>query len=717
MRDDGYFEKWASAVLGVVCLFLVWHLARRFNDSRAAVPQQRLARSRSRRPPMFVSHRPHRLDKIREVAPVTKPTPPRSAHAEHTSKPRSARAAAKMPAPARTQVAAVHPDPAPAPPPAPAVAEFKPLGYVERPDGSVEGVVAEGSRVFLVREGETFADRYRVLKVSASVVRAVDTLAAQPAPTVVPQETLMATRQDAPRPPVAPSLAQGTPKPSRLEDRGLAGSFPVPIPKALASPIKAALGAVPNSGAKTAEAKMSGASTRNSGERLGYVEMAGGTLKNIVAEGGEIKLIPQEYVVAQRLKAANEPLFSAAMRPDTFGNAPPIHPKAEGPVIALGTTREAIANKQLPPAVAGVLAAGTGPPGGLTEVKSGEAIGPSGVGPPRSPPPWPTEGQSKKPKTTVAGTRVPAKRAESVFPAPITLKSVCYVEKADGSVEAVVASGSGAYLVHEGDIFADRYRVEKNSPSTVEVEDEMASSGMPPPSGRKELAVGSADWSHPLMASYHLPPERPSKPWVAMGMGEVLADSGNGLETVGAGLSPAEVLALQKPTSAISESSTSKREAIAGPNPEGPAAQSPSNEPQFAAVINKAGGNGGADVPRGNPADKGELLRTSGEEKLFAITPLPLEIRTQVLQLPALLETPVQAVRPVGESVLTLRTAQAGRAPVSLAGGNQNLSAEGFASISGASGTEAAFASAVSGSGYDLLLQFAIGDNTCYPPR
>jgi hypothetical protein len=57
--------------------------------------------------------------------------------------------------------------------PEPATLIFQALGHVETQDGGIQAVVADGSDVYLVKQGETFADQYRATSVDPSIVLAV----------------------------------------------------------------------------------------------------------------------------------------------------------------------------------------------------------------------------------------------------------------------------------------------------------------------------------------------------------------------------------------------------------------------------------------------------------------------------------------------------------------------------------------------------------------
>jgi Tfp pilus assembly protein PilP len=58
---------------------------------------------------------------------------------------------------------------------------FQTLGYVEARDGQIQAVVADGSETYLVKQGDTFADRYRATSVDPILVLAVKVSAGQSA--------------------------------------------------------------------------------------------------------------------------------------------------------------------------------------------------------------------------------------------------------------------------------------------------------------------------------------------------------------------------------------------------------------------------------------------------------------------------------------------------------------------------------------------------------
>jgi hypothetical protein len=57
--------------------------------------------------------------------------------------------------------------------PEPATFAFQTLGYVETQDGEMRAIVADGSEIYLVKQGETFAEQYRATSVDSTLVLAV----------------------------------------------------------------------------------------------------------------------------------------------------------------------------------------------------------------------------------------------------------------------------------------------------------------------------------------------------------------------------------------------------------------------------------------------------------------------------------------------------------------------------------------------------------------
>jgi hypothetical protein len=66
---------------------------------------------------------------------------------------------------------------------------FQTLGYVETQDGEMQAIVADGSQVYLVKQGETFADQYRATSVDPILVLAVRVFPGQEAGNLLSAQT------------------------------------------------------------------------------------------------------------------------------------------------------------------------------------------------------------------------------------------------------------------------------------------------------------------------------------------------------------------------------------------------------------------------------------------------------------------------------------------------------------------------------------------------
>jgi hypothetical protein len=119
-----------------------------------------------------------------------------------------------------------------------------------------------------------------------------------------------------------------------------------------------------------------------------------------------------------------------------------------------------------------------------------------------------------------------AKEVASATPAPggpRIFKPIGYVEKAGGRVEAVVSQDDQVLIVHMGDLIADKYRVLKISPDSVEAVDEtlayanvskpagsdseeLSASGKPRPSPQPKAIAANPPSALPTIARKGEPP-------------------------------------------------------------------------------------------------------------------------------------------------------------------------------------------------------------------
>ena len=94
--------------------------------------------------------------------------------------------------------------------------------------------------------------------------------------------------------------------------------------------------------------------------------------------------------------------------------------------------------------------------------------------------PHPFESEQAKRIDTLPPAEAHPPAVASPQPKMTTLEPLGYVEKADGRVEAIISVGEHVQIVHEGDIFEDKFRVAKISSSTVELAENSAPPAEPP---------------------------------------------------------------------------------------------------------------------------------------------------------------------------------------------------------------------------------------------
>jgi hypothetical protein len=184
MTGRSQFEKWAAGFLAVVCALLILNLfmrgGARAGSSRTTASagpsgarRDRAAAGRSvdelaRYDPAI------RLEQLKELQGRPLPKLDRNPFEFEVHA-----------APQQEQGAAPEPGPTtPAPPPPP---PLKVLGYTEQAGGLREAIVTEEDQIYVVHEGETFAKRYHVLKISPSQVEITDETTRQNVRLMVPQ--------------------------------------------------------------------------------------------------------------------------------------------------------------------------------------------------------------------------------------------------------------------------------------------------------------------------------------------------------------------------------------------------------------------------------------------------------------------------------------------------------------------------------------------------
>lgn len=337
----------------------------------------------------------------------------------------------------------------PVAPPQPKTVTLEPLGYVEKADGRVEAIVSVGEHVQVLHEGESFDDNLTVAKISSSAVELVE----NSGPT---SETRLTAQPGQGAGPASPS--PGT---------------------ALQANIPSAPRQVSNS---AGGGQFDAANTVNRLEpivhqQIGYVERADGHVEAIVAEGELVRL-------NQATKSFENEFHGQAASPGNIEVANALLPATaptdlfrldSRPVQPSSSDQDAEAEPQARAAPEFGVSRATGPPESIaTNVDSPEQIG---VMDPEPVADYVGGEMEPKPPPTVASTVSPAQQPVPKIdaePAATSFKTVGYVEKAGGEKEAIVEVAGQIYLVHEGEVFAGKFRALRITPFSVQIGEESA---------------------------------------------------------------------------------------------------------------------------------------------------------------------------------------------------------------------------------------------------
>jgi hypothetical protein len=192
MKVTGLNEKWGLVVLGLVSLALAVRLVVKFNRGRAenlrpvartaarakanTLPGSSAAAGKQRIPDELSRYDPLvNLELLKEFEDRPLPQVARSPF-EFVGAP-----ARMLP----TETASAAPPPA-QPPPPPAVT-LKPMGYSEGKGGVKEAMVSDEDQVFVVHEGDPVGTRYKVIKITPTVITVEDSTLHQTVDLPVPQ--------------------------------------------------------------------------------------------------------------------------------------------------------------------------------------------------------------------------------------------------------------------------------------------------------------------------------------------------------------------------------------------------------------------------------------------------------------------------------------------------------------------------------------------------
>ena len=182
-KPKARLDRWVSAALGLVCLFLVAYLIRH----SGVWAQAPASPSKPGRALSASAQGQGQRDELAQFDPVVKLqllNELQSRPAPHFSRNPFEYPAPKLP-PAPPVATTPTPPPTPVPPPPPPI---KALGFMEKAGGAREATVTdEADNIYVVHENETFATRYKVLKITPTVIEIEDTTTQQTLQLPVPE--------------------------------------------------------------------------------------------------------------------------------------------------------------------------------------------------------------------------------------------------------------------------------------------------------------------------------------------------------------------------------------------------------------------------------------------------------------------------------------------------------------------------------------------------
>jgi len=174
MTAKGQTEKWITAGLGVVCVVLVINLVFRGSSrTRPTKPTTPAATAVSSSPGRSAAARA--AEDLAEYNPAVRLDEFKAIQARRQAKlDRNPFEFVVREAPPKPEVTAVAAAPQPAAPPSPPPPPLKAVGYTEKGGGVREAIVTFQDEIFVVHEGETFAKRFRVVKLTPAQVEVSD---------------------------------------------------------------------------------------------------------------------------------------------------------------------------------------------------------------------------------------------------------------------------------------------------------------------------------------------------------------------------------------------------------------------------------------------------------------------------------------------------------------------------------------------------------------
>ncbi len=206
--------------------------------------------------------------------------------------------------------------------------ELKPLGFVVKADGDLAAILSEDDEMYIVRQGDRFAGRYRALSVSADAVEAVEEPMRQAlpspiaAPSTIPDSDLLSA-----------SASQGPPLLSNEDCPGCRSDEVGEVSASLPNDPPAQVAIPPPRNRKDEQVRVTSPKVRgrNSAsslnataispdhttfvfQTLGYVERQDGEIQAVVADGSQVYLVKQgETFAEQYLATSVDPILVLAV--------------------------------------------------------------------------------------------------------------------------------------------------------------------------------------------------------------------------------------------------------------------------------------------------------------------------------------------------------------------------------------------------------------------
>jgi hypothetical protein len=172
MKIKGVAEKWASGALGAVCLVLVLNLALRSGvgsgtEKARPAPVSPSVKLRLEPKPNtaqddLARYDPEvKLDLLSDLQSRSLPHIDRNPFEFERPKPIPPAIGPQLPGRGTSL-------------PAPPVLSIKLIGYSQKENGTREGIIADTDGLYIVHEGDTFAKRYKVTKLTSTVCEVYD---------------------------------------------------------------------------------------------------------------------------------------------------------------------------------------------------------------------------------------------------------------------------------------------------------------------------------------------------------------------------------------------------------------------------------------------------------------------------------------------------------------------------------------------------------------